>query len=91
MEVRGRMTAKSLVEILHMWGTDISQSLARFIIEEGKYGGAAEEDKKRIISTESLERMIADITKKGGIRPFIKVYLQMVNEQVNNMFYGGGR
>lgn len=91
MEVRTRVTAKSLVEILHMWGTDISQSLARFIIEEGKYGGTEEEDKKRIISTDSLERMIADIAKKGGIRPFIKVYLQMVNEQVNNMFYGGSR
>ncbi len=86
MKMRGRVTSKSLTEIFKNFGSDISTSLAKFIIEEGGYGGEGAE-KKRIVSEEELNRMIDDIGT--DLRGFLRVYLQKVNEQVKNMLYGG--
>lgn len=89
--LRGRVTSKSMSDIFRNMGCEISQTLAKFIIENGKYGAEEGENTKRIITESQLNRLIKDIEESGGLKSFISFYLKRVNEQVHTMFYGKPR
>ena len=87
-DIKQRITAKSLSESLKIFGADISQSLARYIIEEGGYGGAPP-DTHRITSKDMLEKLITDIAKEESLKSFVKIYLAKVNNDLKSMLSGG--
>ncbi len=87
-KLKNRITAKSLAESFRIFGVEISQSLARFIIEEGGYGGTPPNG-HRIVTTRMLENLIHDIEKAGTLNEFVKIYLAKVNNDLKSMLIGG--
>jgi hypothetical protein len=87
--LRGRVTGKSLAEIFNFHGLTISNDMASFIIEEGEYGGVTDSDKSKITDIAQLNRMIEDIQNAPSLKDFTKKYMKLINDQVQNMFYGG--
>lgn len=87
--VNNRVTAKTLAKSFEMFDIEISQSLARFIIEEGGYGGEAP-NSHRIMDTEQLEVLIKDIEETGSLKDFVKHYLEKINNDLKSMLTGGG-
>jgi hypothetical protein len=88
-ELKERITAKSLVESFKLFGTEISQSLGRFIIEEGGYGGQPP-NSHRIMEQRMVEKLVQDIEKHDNLKAFVKVYLTKVNNDLKSLMAGGG-
>jgi hypothetical protein len=89
LKLKERITAKSLSESFKIFGVDISQALARFIIEEGRYGGEAPNN-NRITQMSMVEKLIDDIEKESDLKSFVKIYLTKVNDDLKSMIAGGG-
>lgn len=87
-EKNNRITAKSLLTSFEMFGVVVSQDLARYIIEEGGYGGNPPND-HRIMDKKMIDKMVTDINKAGDLKAFIKIYLQKINNDLKSMLGGG--
>jgi|GEM_PF-6009610 len=83
-----RITAKSLLEVFKTFNSNISKDLARYIIEEGKYGGAPPND-HRIMDKKMVDKLVFDIEASGTLKTFVKKYLEKINNDLKSMLGSG--